>query len=517
MKKLIIILSVLFTTIGVVKAADSLYEYYQGNLPSIADRAKIATKAGIIGNLSDYKGTITQNIALLDYLQGNENVGGSGGLPISDYETTLTRSLTATDSTIYVASVETTDSHTITTADISPAVYLVLEPDSTTKKEIIKCTGISSSTFTGCTRGLAFYGTTETAVSDNRKAHSAGTKVSLSNVHFYYVSPSIQNTWTAIQIFASSTDSTTQQINMGTSTPSYFKNDAGVLYYCNNGASCAAIGGGANTYAFERPLITSGSNVKFASSTYDFVLRDNLFALSTTTITSGTASGKALDDFFNARSNATNTKESMITNTATTTRLIVGTEQPTGSASTTAGLFVGGNATTSGSFYVGGDFFGPGFTLSSTTPATTTAPGNTNENTILTYPISANSLGTKGMIKLYMNFTSSPAAGSDFLRVYYGGQQVCDYRKNATPEQGFVAGDYEGECLIFSHGATNKQVGYGTIRWILGGTELNYNSTSSAKTVDSTTAQNLTVTVQLGNNANPFNMRYSYLEVIKKN
>ena len=237
-------------------------------------------------------------------------LGSGGGTPITDYDETLARPITSSATTIYVSSLETTDGHTITTADIIPAIYLVLETDNPNKKEIVKCTGTNTTdvTFTGCTRGLAFYGTTETAVTANQKSHGGGTSIILSDVHYYFLSNNVANTWTAIQTFASSSDSTTQRIDFGTSTPAYFKNLNGVLYYCNNGASCAAIGAGANTYTFITPLTTSGSEVKVATSTYDFKLRDNLLAIASSTITGGTASTTAIDDHFNARWNATTTK-----------------------------------------------------------------------------------------------------------------------------------------------------------------------------------------------------------------
>jgi len=126
--------------------------------------------------------------------------GGGAGIPITDYETTLTTSLTSTATTINVASITTTDNHVLTTADISPAIYLVLDSDSSTKKEIVKCTTISSTSFTGCTRGLAFYGA-ESSVAANKKSHSAGSMVVLSDVHLLFVSLNAEQSWTRIQTF----------------------------------------------------------------------------------------------------------------------------------------------------------------------------------------------------------------------------------------------------------------------------------------------------------------------------
>ena len=206
MKK--ILLTLLFVGLALpMIAGATLYSYYQEqgqNLPSISERTPLAEQCGI----SNYQGLKMQNMALEACLRnmGNSNIlGGTGGLPITDYDSTLATPLTSSATTINVASVTTRDGHTITTSDIAPAIYLVLEPNNDAKKEIVKCTGVSGTAFTGCTRGLAFYGTTETAVSANQKTHGAGTEIVNSNVHYYYVSPAINNTWTAIQTFSSST------------------------------------------------------------------------------------------------------------------------------------------------------------------------------------------------------------------------------------------------------------------------------------------------------------------------
>lgn len=68
--------------------ASTLYEYYTGkgqSLPSVSERAKIASQAGISG----YSGTASQNSALLAYLQGS----GSSGSPKSSIQTPSTGNL----------------------------------------------------------------------------------------------------------------------------------------------------------------------------------------------------------------------------------------------------------------------------------------------------------------------------------------------------------------------------------------------------------------------------------------
>ena len=328
MKKILYLLIGL-SLIATPVSAQQLWEYASFN-----ERADIATSLGLIDVPQEYIGDYETNLALLGYFGGvDEQFGASGGLPVTDYQTTLTVPLTSSATTINVASVTTIDDHPLTSSDIAPAVYLVLEPDSSNKKEIIKCTGISNLTFTGCTRGLAFYGTSEAAVTANQKSHSAGTTVILSNVHFYYVSPSQEQTWTANQTIASSTTSLTQDFILGTSTPSFFRNAAGVLQYCNNGASCAAIGAGANTYNFVLPIIESGIDVKIATTTanLDFGLdANNKFVINTST-------GSVIDSFWDDQWNATTTKNLDF--------------------AFSDNLTIGGNATTTGKFEVQGRLY----------------------------------------------------------------------------------------------------------------------------------------------------------------
>jgi len=93
--------------------------------------------------------------------------------------------MTSTQTTVPVASVSTFDGHTLTMADLGGKVFFTIEPG-TSKEEIVKCTSLSSLSWGTCTRGLAFYGTTETSVAANRQTHNAGSIVVMSNVHYVY-------------------------------------------------------------------------------------------------------------------------------------------------------------------------------------------------------------------------------------------------------------------------------------------------------------------------------------------
>jgi len=104
---------------------------------------------------------------------------------VSRYKTNLSTSMTSTQDTVPVASMETKDGHTLTMADLGGKVFLTIEPGGS-KEEIVMCTGISGNYWTGCTRGLAFYATSTVTVNENRKSHIAGSIVIMSNVHYVY-------------------------------------------------------------------------------------------------------------------------------------------------------------------------------------------------------------------------------------------------------------------------------------------------------------------------------------------
>lgn len=103
----------------------------------------------------------------------------------SRYKTTLASPMTSSQVTIPVSSIATFDGHTLTMADLGTAVFLTIEPGAS-KEEINKCTGVTSTAWTDCTRGLAFYGTSTVSVAANQKTHNAGSIVVMSNVHYVY-------------------------------------------------------------------------------------------------------------------------------------------------------------------------------------------------------------------------------------------------------------------------------------------------------------------------------------------
>lgn len=110
---------------------------------------------------------------------------------VTGWISSLSASITSTQTTIPVVSIQTNDDTptTIVAGLIDSVGYMVIEPNSV-RTEIIKFTGITdngdgSGSLTGVTRGLQFSGTQETLQSGNNKAHQAGSKIIMSNAHFY--------------------------------------------------------------------------------------------------------------------------------------------------------------------------------------------------------------------------------------------------------------------------------------------------------------------------------------------
>src|SRR3990167_1864654 len=112
---------------------------------------------------------------------------------VTKWSTTLSASVTSSQTTLPVSSIKTLDdsAHTIAIGDFTDTFgYMTIEPGSS-NIELIKFTGITdngdgSGILTGVTRGLAFYGGTDTAVTANQHAHQAGWSIICSNTHYYY-------------------------------------------------------------------------------------------------------------------------------------------------------------------------------------------------------------------------------------------------------------------------------------------------------------------------------------------
>jgi hypothetical protein len=82
MKKILITLIIGLSLAGISNA--TLWEYYNGNLPSISDRASLALQCGI----SDYRGTYDQNIKIESCLRNNGDMTAELGAALASSDLT---------------------------------------------------------------------------------------------------------------------------------------------------------------------------------------------------------------------------------------------------------------------------------------------------------------------------------------------------------------------------------------------------------------------------------------------
>ncbi len=168
-------------------ASASLSSYWkergQAFIPCGQERKVLAAEFGIW----QYNCTAEQNNLLEKRLIETYGKGEQVGFGVATgYKSNLSLPMTATQSTVPVSSLLLPDNTTLTMAGIgSDKVFLTIEPGGS-KVELVMCTGISGSMFTGCTRGLAFSGTSTAAVTANQKTHNASSQVIMSNAHYVY-------------------------------------------------------------------------------------------------------------------------------------------------------------------------------------------------------------------------------------------------------------------------------------------------------------------------------------------
>lgn len=121
----------------------------------------------------------------------DELVGGSGGTytPVTGYSSRLSTFTASSASTINVVSTKDPSGQQIDISNISSSssarIYLSIAPG-TSKEEIIYCTGLTATSWTGCVRGLSFQGGSLTASSTLAFAHNAGTAIVISNVGQFF-------------------------------------------------------------------------------------------------------------------------------------------------------------------------------------------------------------------------------------------------------------------------------------------------------------------------------------------
>lgn len=197
MKKILLTIGLLLAMAIPQVNADTI-KYATVFSPTTGDR-----KVVVVGDPYAFAGGYMLETSYNYIIQSPDQLGFT---VVSNYKTTLSRSITSTASTIYVSSLTTKDSHVLTMADLGTKVFLTIEPGSN-KEEIIMATGIGTLSFTNATRGLAFYATSTSAVTANQKSHSAGSAIVMSNVHYVYdqlVDKDTANTIDGVKTYTSS-------------------------------------------------------------------------------------------------------------------------------------------------------------------------------------------------------------------------------------------------------------------------------------------------------------------------
>jgi LysM repeat protein len=190
MKKLLYIISTFLALTPPIGAVAFTYTIQPGDtLSDIARSNNVAVQSLVDANNIANPDLIIAGRSL--DIPEEELVGGSGGsyTPVTGYQSRLSVFLSSSASTINVASTKDPSGQQISIADVSSSssarIYFDIAPG-TSKEEIIYCTGVTATTWTGCVRGLGFQGGTMTASTTLAYAHNAGTSIVISNVGQFY-------------------------------------------------------------------------------------------------------------------------------------------------------------------------------------------------------------------------------------------------------------------------------------------------------------------------------------------
>src|SRR3990167_9427041 len=109
--------------------------------------------------------------------------------PVTGYQSRTTQFISASATTIPVVSTNDKAGNAIVLSQISSSgtvkVYMNLAPGTSLEEPVI-CTGVTSVSWTGCTRGVSFQGSSEAASTSLQKAHNAGTPIIITNIGQFY-------------------------------------------------------------------------------------------------------------------------------------------------------------------------------------------------------------------------------------------------------------------------------------------------------------------------------------------
>lgn len=112
--------------------------------------------------------------------------GEQGFAPSSGYSVTIASPLTVSTTTIAVSSVVDDDSVTLALS-ASNKGYFTIDPGQTDVERIV-CTGVDTNTtsLTGCTRGLASSGSSETGSASRASTHDVGSRIIMTNTAQFF-------------------------------------------------------------------------------------------------------------------------------------------------------------------------------------------------------------------------------------------------------------------------------------------------------------------------------------------
>lgn len=383
---------------------------------------------------------------------------------VTNYAPSLSSSITSSQTEIPVSTTKDKKGVQLATSTLGMKIYLNIEPGGK-KEELVVCTGISGDSWTGCTRGLAFSGNSETSVTSYQYPHSQGVSVVMSNIHYVYQNfvdlDSEQNVG-GIKNFTS--------IPTAPTTTPTTQNQLATKKYVDDTSLSGAPAGteeipGSWMGATQSQLSNGTATSSYSGIDYGLILQSkyaNSVSSSTTTIPITNESGKLDTSFIDQTADytwsGTNIHSGVNTFSATTTleNGFVPTSTPTiagqivgldsssklpaidGSQLTNiTGLLALGNST---------------ITISNTTNATTTA----------TVSLPANTLGTNGAVRIKVLFTDFDLAqnlGTFNFSLIYGTTTIATAyipqgNSAITNNLGYV------EAIIYSTGTTNSQRGF---------------------------------------------------------
>ncbi len=515
----------------------TLYDYYGGHLPSISDRAIIATQIGI----NNYYGSTQQNNKLSNYLYSKSLVaqpliGSSGGSPntggynpVTGYLSHTTSFVAANATTIPVVSTKDPSGNQIDLSLISSAptvkVYMNLEAG-LAKQESIVCTGLTATSWTGCTRGLAYQGSSETA-SSTATSHNAGASIIITNIgQFYNQFVAIDGTQTinGVKTFAALPQSTGQ-------TPTGTNQFVTLGYLASvtstGGINASTVVKGVVQEATDAMLQSSSTTGSSGARTY---ANGGSFAQTSTANKVPVSNGQGVLDpnWINTSSpykwGGTQTFATIVVSTST---IATSTISNAIIASTT----IGSENVTTSSITSLTIINKSASNLSSLIYATTTPVSVASSNSnfpLVSSTLPGNVLQKGNVVHIHLNLSQFNVGSNHLitLKFLYGGMIMTTNTLNA-PNVDNIATQGSIDAYLYGAGATNAQAGTMNVHTFSGGIftgnagtngvyAINY-STASTTAVDSTVNNSLAITAQFGTSeaASAITVDNAYIEALQ--